>query len=215
MESSEFKSWRDGSTLNHLCPCIPGAGKSFMTAIVVNSLRENGSDIGVAVLYCSYMQQGQAQEKLLAGLLQQLVSPQHCRLEKVEALWSACKKVGRPPILDELSSLLQNIAATYSRVHIVVDALDECPPAECLALLSEIRRLQELLPRIRFLATFRPHLSLDDDFATADKLKIRANASDLEPYLNCNILQLSPRVEEIPTLKIATVQGIIKAADGM
>ncbi len=55
LENPKFQSWHAGSTLNLLCPGIPGAGKSFMAAIVVNFLHSNTADAGVAVLYCSYM----------------------------------------------------------------------------------------------------------------------------------------------------------------
>jgi hypothetical protein len=186
-----------------------------MTAIVVNYLHSIASDVGVAVLYCSYMQQEQVRGKLLAGLLRQLVDQQRCISEEAQALYAVCRKVARLPTFDELFSLLQYTAGTYSRVFIVIDALDECPIAERLALLAEIRRLQELLPRIRIMATFRHHVNLDDDFANADKLEIRANDSDLEHYLNCNMTRLSRQVKEVPSLREAVVQGVIKAADGM
>jgi hypothetical protein len=126
-----------------------------------------------------------------------------------------CKKSRRSPTFDELSSLLQHIAGTYSRVFIVVDALDECPTAERLALISGIRRLQELLPTIRVMATFRPHINLDGEVTSADKLEIHASDSDLEHYLNCNLSHLSPRIKDTPSLEGAVVQGIIKAAGGM
>ncbi len=186
-----------------------------MTAIVVNYLREHIPNAGVAVAYCSYMQQEQVREKLLAGLLRQLVHQQHCVSENVRALHNVCQQAGRSPTFDELSILLQHIAGTYSWIFIVVDALDECPTAERLALISKIRRLQELLPTIRVMATFRPHINLDSEVTRAVKLEIHASDSDLEHYLTCNLLRLSPRVGETPSLKEAVVEGIIKAAGGM
>jgi hypothetical protein len=161
------------------------------------------------------MQKEQVREKLLIGLLRQLVKQQHCASEKVQSLHSICRQARRSPTFDELSSLLQHIAGTHSRVLIVIDALDECPSAECLALISEIRRLQKLLPTIRVMATFRPHVNLNDDLANADKLEICASDSDLEHYFYCNISRLSQRVGETQSLRKAVVQGIIKAADGM
>jgi hypothetical protein len=186
-----------------------------MTAIVVNYLREKTSDAGVAVAYCSYMQREHVQEKVLAGLLRQLVKQQHCSSEKVQTLFAACQRAVRLPTFDELSSLLQHVAGTYPRVFIVIDALDECPSADFLALVTESVRLQELLPTVQFLATFRPHLTFDNSNADSDELEIRASDSDLEHYLKCNISRLSRRVEETPLLKEAVVQGIIEAADGM
>jgi hypothetical protein len=186
-----------------------------MTAIVVNYLHSIAFDAGVAVLYCSYMQQKQVREQLLAGLLRQLVHQQHYVSENVQALHTLCEKARRSPTFEELSSLLQHTAGTYSRLFIVIDALDECPTAERLALMSEIQRLQEFLPGIRFMATFRPHLILDNNFAHAEQLEIRADDSDLRHYVNCNISMLSPRVEETPWLKEAVVERITLAADGM
>jgi len=44
----------------------------------------------------------------------------------VEALYKQHKGGQTPPAFDEILATLQSVAAMYSRVFIVVDALDEC-----------------------------------------------------------------------------------------
>ncbi len=130
LKSSDFFAWLQRPTRTLLCQGIPGAGKTLLTAIVVNDLRERfwcRDDVGVAVAYCSYsMREEQTKETLLAGLLRQLVKHKHSELEHVQALYKNCKNVGRRPSFSELSRLLRNVARSYSTTFIVLNALDEC-----------------------------------------------------------------------------------------
>jgi hypothetical protein len=68
--------WTDENEHSLFCPAIQGAGKTMMTPIVVDDLRNTfgGNDqIGIACLFCSYKSQNeQASADLLASLLKQL-----------------------------------------------------------------------------------------------------------------------------------------------
>jgi Cdc6-like AAA superfamily ATPase len=219
LKRPEFVAWVEAPSGTLLCPGIPGAGKTFMSALVVNHLRETPpryEDTGVAVLYCSYsMREEQTKEKLLAGLLRQLINHQHAEWEKIQAFYGRCKSAGRRPSFSELSGLLQRVAGTYSRVFIVLDALDECEDTERLPLLSELRRLQPLLPSLKLMFTFRPHVDVTDTFTAAVTCEIRADFWDLEHYISEQLPRLSSHVKQTAGLRDEVIQGIIKAADGM
>ncbi len=190
-----------------------------MAAIVVNHLRvaySSREDIGVAVLYCSYsMRAEQTKEKLLAALLRQLVKPEHSASEKLETLFEQCEKAKRRPTFSELTGLLQYVAGTYSEVFVVVDALDECDAKEWCPIISELRHMQSLLPALKLLITFRPHVTITEDFTEAATMEICADSWDLEHYVNEQIPNLSKHVEENVSLREEVIQGIVKAADGM
>ncbi len=113
-----------------------------MTAIVVNDLCERfwcRDDVGVAVAYCSYsMREEQTKETILAGLIRQLVKHKHSELEHVQTLYEQCKNVGRRPSFSELSSLLRDVACSYSTAFIVLDALDECDDSVWSAFITEL-----------------------------------------------------------------------------
>ena len=78
LDSEEFEKWiaEPGQTL--FCPGIPGAGKTMMTAITVESLRsrfETDRDVSIAFLYCNYKRyEEQRFEDLMASLLYQMKS---------------------------------------------------------------------------------------------------------------------------------------------
>ncbi len=217
-ESPEFAAWVDGSARTLFCPGIPGAGKTFLTAILVHHLRSTLADrgAGVAVLYCSYKTRGADNARSrLAGLVRQLLKPEHAMSQQVRALHEQCRLASRAASFSELSHLLECSTAAYPAAFILIDALDECERAEWPPLLSEIRRLQARLPHVRLMVTLRPQVAFDDVFADAVRLEIRANSQDLELYINGQVPRLSKHVERTPGLRDDVVQGIIKAADGM
>jgi hypothetical protein len=215
----KFTSWVEGSTRTLLCPGIPGAGKTFMTAIVVNFLRAKhmgGNNIGISVLYCSYpLRQEQTKEKLMASLLRQLLTHEQSKSEEMVTLNRQCLAEGRRPSFSELSSLLEHVLEAKSKVFILIDALDECSSSEWPALTAEMQRLQALVPSVRLLLTYRPQIIFEGDFLDSDELHIRASDHDMERYIRNHISQLSKHVRDQPGLKETVVQSIIQAADGM
>jgi Cdc6-like AAA superfamily ATPase len=219
LESTEFAAWIQGRTATLLCPGIPGAGKTFMSSIVVNHLGERfprRDGVGIAVLYCSYSMRGeQAKEKLLAGLLRQLLQRKHCCSETVQSLYEQCKSAGRRPSLDEMVVLLKHVASSFSQAFVVVDALDECEGTEWSPLVRELRRLQTLFPALRLMFTFRPHVIVLEEMAEAATLNIRAHRSDIEHYVATHLSRLSQHVTEAANLRRDVIQGIVAAADGM
>jgi hypothetical protein len=173
-------------------------------------------DIGVAVLYCNYgMREEQTKEKLLAGLLRQLVKRKHSQSERLKAVHERCKNAGRRPSSSNLFDMLQYVAGIYFRIFVVVDALDECDSTVQSPLLSELRRLQTLLPKLRVMVTFRPHVTVAEEFTDAVNFEISASSWDLEHYVAGHMSQLSKRVGDTPGLGDQIIQRIVEAADGM
>jgi Cdc6-like AAA superfamily ATPase len=127
LDSAKFQSWVKTKNQTLFCPGIPGAGKTTLTSIVVYELAKrfrNDRDITVAYLYCNFNRQDEQKlEDLLASLLKQLAQS---RPENVESLYDQHKAERTRPSASEFSTVLQSVAATYSRVFIIVDALDEC-----------------------------------------------------------------------------------------
>jgi Cdc6-like AAA superfamily ATPase len=208
----------EGPTSTLLCPGIPGAGKTFMTAIVVDYLCDQlaSGDTGVAVLYCSYkMREQQNARNLLAGLLKQLVGREHSLSPPVQDLFARCEGGRRQPTFRELSSLLHEVASTYRTSFILIDALDECDSAEWSALLSELHHLQALLPSVRLMVTFRPHVTLGIEFTGALILKICASNHDIEIYIKGQLSRLSKFVQLTAGLSAEITHGVITSADGM
>ncbi|KAJ5358379.1 uncharacterized protein N7496_010792 [Penicillium cataractarum] len=126
--SREFKTWRDNAKQSLFCPGIPGAGKTILTSIVIDHLQTSfrNRNTGIAYIYCSFRpQHEQKTEDHLASLLKQLCKGQSSLPHGVGSLHDTFKRKQTRPSVDELSKNLQSVAFLYSKVFIIVDALDE------------------------------------------------------------------------------------------
>jgi Cdc6-like AAA superfamily ATPase len=147
-----------GQTL--FCPGMPGAGKTILTSAVVNDLIKRYSEdekISVAYIYCNFRQQDdQKIDDLLASLLKQLATSQ-ITLPHLKDLYDRNKFRQMRPSLDEILGTLRSVVALYSRVFIIVDALDECQITDdCRTrFLREIFNLQKMCS-VNFFTTSRP-----------------------------------------------------------
>jgi len=109
LDSVEYQDWlKSKQTL--FCPGIPGAGKTILTAIVVDDLTTRFSSdptTGVAYIYCNFRRQDeQKAEDLLASLLKQLTQVQSSLPDSVKSLHDSHKDKRTRPSFDEISRTL-------------------------------------------------------------------------------------------------------------
>ncbi|KAJ4860563.1 ankyrin repeats (3 copies) domain-containing protein [Trichoderma breve] len=217
LESMKFQVWLKTTEQTLFCPGIPGAGKTIMTAIVVNHLLanfRNDPQIGIAYVYCNFRQQDeQTAEKLLTSLLKQLAQGQSPLPKTVKDLYDKYEKSRTRPSLYEITVTLHSIAAAYSRTFIVIDALDECQDLSRLRLLDEIFDLQGKTGANIF-ATSRISDTIKRRFDGYPTAEISANERDVLAYLD---EQLSLRRSEIINgdIRDKIRAGVLRAADGM
>jgi Cdc6-like AAA superfamily ATPase len=218
LDSEEYQTWLKMSKQTLFCPGIPGAGKTILTSIIVDDLNkraQNYANIGIAYLYCNFRRQGeQTAENLLASLLKQLSQEKSCLPDSVNALYHQHKDKRTRPSFEEIVRVLQSVAATYSIVFIIVDALDECQVSNgCRSrFLSEIFTLQQKC-QVNIFATSRFILEVTEKFKGKTSLEIRANDEDVQKYLEGRIL-LSDR-KLLKTFHEEIKTKITKAVDGM
>jgi len=220
LNSTQFKNWLEIKNQTLFCPGIPGAGKTILTSIVVEELStriQGDCSIAIAYIYCNFKRQDeQSSEHLLAALLKQLAQGRHHLSESVKALYERCKAEKAQPSVDDISTVLQSVAAEYSRVFILIDALDECQVNNgCLAnLLSHISVLQSECS-VNFFATSRFIPDITDRFERDVRLEIRANKQDVQRYVEGHIHELLRFVQRDPDLQQEISSEIVKAIDGM
>jgi hypothetical protein len=202
------------------CPGIPGAGKTILTSIVVDDLNkrfQNDASTGIAYLYCNFRQQGeQRAEDLLTSLLKQLSQEQSCLPDSVKDLYDHHKDKRTRPSFEEILRVLQFVAAIYSTVFIIVDALDECQVSNgCRArFLSEIFNLQAKCGAKLF-ATSRFIPEIIEKFEGSVSLEIYASHNDVQRYLDGHMLELPSFVLKSPNLQHEIKAIISKAVHGM
>lgn len=220
LESAVFKAWVVTKKQTLFCPGIPGAGKTILTSIVADYLEKTFQadlTIGVAYIYCNFQRQHeQKAEDLLASLLKQLTQGRSSLPGSVKSLYDAHLKKRTRPLLDEIWGTLQSVVAMYSRVFIIVDALDECQASEGYRtqFLSNIFSLQAQT-LANFFATSRPIPDVERQFQDCPSLAIRADDDDVRTYLNDHRSKLPNFVLENPNHKEEVKTAITQAADGM
>jgi hypothetical protein len=176
------------------------------------------TDVGIAFVYCNYKEASmQTPTNIVANLLRQLVYSQPAIPDELKALYESHLRNGTRPSLGEYSKLLQTAVEGFSRVLIVIDALDEYPVAEGArdTLLAEIRKLQ---PRACLLVTSRDIPKIERGLQGACPLEIQASDEDMKGYLKECISSSSDLMgftKEDRELQDAIMTTIVKKAQGM
>ncbi|CAG8976236.1 hypothetical protein HYALB_00012003 [Hymenoscyphus albidus] len=203
-----------------ILPGIPGAGKTILTSILVEELTSRFHDnenIGIAYLYCNFRRrEEQNKNNLLASLLKQLARHQPILPEVVKDLYNRHDAQRTRPSFDEISRSLQSTIAMYSRVFIVIDALDECNVSDGsrTTFLSELFSLQTKCT-VNLFATSRFGTEFSAIFSNSLSLEIRASEHDVRRFLDGHILALPGFVRRSLDLQEEVKGEIVKAVDGM
>ena len=120
------------------------------------------------------------------------------------------------PTLAEHLKLLQLEIRRFSKVFIVVDALDECSENDGIrGFFPEVRKL---LLSIHLLVTSRHIANIEREFERAIRSGARASDEDIKNYLMRQIEgqpQLLRHIKVDPTLQNAILNTIVQKANGM
>ncbi|RYP62481.1 hypothetical protein DL771_009725 [Monosporascus sp. 5C6A] len=219
LDSAEYQIWINMDKQTLFCSGIPGAGKTILTSIVVHDLStrfQSDRNIGFAYIYCTFQRRDEQNvDNLLASLLKQLAQRQPILPSSLKNLYDQHKKERTRPLFEETSRVLQSVASMYSRVFVVVDALDECQASDgCRTrLLKEMFALRDTC-RANIFATSRVNDEIAEAFTEATSLKVHARDDDIGAYLDERMLHLQSDIfdEEIRNM---VKKKIIEATDGM
>lgn len=214
--SSEFARWLQGTKQTLFCPGIPGAGKTMIAAIAVDHTMKvfQSDNVGVAYIYCNYKRQNtQTVTHLLAAILTQLVQEHPLYGEPVTSLYNRHADRGTRPSQEEIYASLNTVISSYSKVHIIIDALDECGDS-CSELLDILCSLQTKTDT-SLMVTSRFAIGIEQLFQGYPKLEIRASDADVKRFVEGQIHRLPNCVKSDPELQRETKDGIVQAVDGM
>jgi predicted ATPase len=218
LDSTEFQRWLEADQQTLFCPGIPGAGKTMLTAVTINDLTtrfQNDPGIGIAYLYCNFRRKDeQKAQDLLTSLLKQLSQERSSLPDSVKFLYDKHKEKRTRPALGEISRTLQSVASMFSKVVIIVDALDECQVSDgCrTTFLMEILSLQTKTGANLFTTSrFIPEIT--ESFRDSIKLEIRAHDEDVRQYLDGRISQSRQKLLQTYRKEIET--EITKSVNGM
>lgn len=216
-DSPEFLSWISGSGQTLFCPGIPGAGKTMIAAIAVDHLWKHlqNKDIGVAYIYCNYKTQAdQTATNLAAAILKQLIQQRPAIAEPVANLYDSHADRRTRPSLEEILHALQKVVSDYSKVYVVIDALDECLKDHRNRLLAMLHDLQSSRS-LSFMATSRFIPEVIQQFSHSPTIEVRADDSDVRRFVAGRMDLLPSFVQRDGELQKAIKDGISTAVDGM
>lgn len=219
LDCCQYQEWRSLSQQTLFCPGDPGVGKTILVATVVDDLTKSHSDnqmVGLAYIYCNFKRQDEQHvEDLLASLAKQLSQGQPLpdSLSNLHDLHSSKRT---RPSLEEISQTLISVAAMYSKVFIVVDALDECQASDgCMpTFLNKLFTLQ-IQTMTSLLVTARRMPEIEMRFEGCISQPISASEGDIRSYLDTHMTRLPRFVQESPQLKEDIKINIIAAVKGM
>ena len=191
----------------------------MVASIVIDHLWDTIRDekVGIAYIYFNYRRQlEQTSVNLLGSLLKQLLQERPSISNDLRSLYEhhTCKKTR--PTFDEILKVLHTEMTDYSRIFIVVDALDECPDGDGIRqlLLANLYALQATTA-MNLMVTSRFIPKITQEFRKAIWLEIRACDEDVKRYLEGQMSRLSSCVMRSTSLQEVIKCNIIKAVDGM
>ncbi|KAJ4106327.1 hypothetical protein NW761_000195 [Fusarium oxysporum] len=209
--SPEYQSWTQEKGQVLFCPGIAGAGKTVLASAITESLHsrfQSDSSIAIVHIYCRYNRvDRQTFNKLRASLLRQLCERLSPLPEGIMQLYNQYKprRVEAPP--KRILSELESVSGLFSKVFMVVDALDEwraTEHADLYSLPGELLHLQRKLA-MNLLATSRPIPLIANQFNNYPSISITAQQQDIYAYVD------NFRWPESSCIgKIAGLRGLVK-----
>ncbi|KAJ4290853.1 hypothetical protein N0V90_010048 [Kalmusia sp. IMI 367209] len=212
-----FKKWLDGKKGTLWSPGGPGVGKTIITSLVVDTIeRLYVQHDAIAYIYFNYKEQAEKTTAvILANLFQQLLRKDAIISVEVASILHPHMQHLTRPSAAEWSVLLKHQISRFSRVFIVVDALDECSENTRDEFLAELRQLQ---PSVNLMITSRPTLVIESELPGAARLDIQANDRDIRRYLKGRI-EKERRLRRLLTSDLAlqgsVVETIVQNSRGM
>lgn len=202
-----------------LCQGIPGAGKTVLASIVVDQLTtkfRGDEHTGVAYIYFDYREREDHTENLLRNLLKQLAQKTLSLPACVSTLYQQSMQ-GIPPSLEAISQALQGMTDIFSKIFIILDALDECTISnDCrMRFLTEILNFHNKSAANIF-ATSRHDTEIANRFKGSSLIEISAKDEDIQKYLNGNMERLlSGSVLSDMELRSEIEKTIVSSVQGM
>src|SRR3984957_8289480 len=144
-------------------------------------------------------------------MLKQIVQDRRAVSKDVKEFYDVHRLRAARPTLQQLTDILISEIRTYSKVFIVVDALDECREDDTTrAMLLDV--LRSLPGQVNLLVTSRDLPLIARDFEGAKRLHLRAKDDDIRAYIEDRI-DLRPR--HLKNMQEEIMDKLVENAKGM
>lgn len=194
----------------------------MLASTVIECLVDNyrsPDGVGVVYVFCDYKTEDeQTPLSLLANLLKQLCLHRSSIPNEIRRLYEQHNggvEITRPS-LGSIFESLKLIAASFPKIYIVVDALNELQQHDNMTptFLSKLSALQATTS-VNLMLTSQDIPRVLEGIQNAVKLEVRASDEDVLRYVDGYINKLPDFVSRSPTIQKCIKDAILHAADGM
>ncbi|KAF4632226.1 hypothetical protein G7Y89_g5909 [Cudoniella acicularis] len=215
-ESETWNTWINSTGSTLYCPGIPGAGKTYTTAMVVAKLEESAQTDLVAYVFCSYQRRDQENldQLLLRSLLRMLLEQLYTLPKEICHLYEEYKRTRRDIDFEKILVQMKIVSSQRPRTTLIVDALDELEPQHLKSLITRLLKLQEEA-KVNLFFTSRKSNEMDCLFPHVHRVEVTATEEDVRNYLVEYIQQLPPFIQKNKKLQQNICDAIVSGVDGM
>jgi Cdc6-like AAA superfamily ATPase len=222
LKSAEYQRLVDSKGQTLFCPGDPGVGKPILTATIIDDLITRFPHVQstrIVYIYCNFNREHEQRlEYLIAALIKQLSQARPSLPKSLTTLYNKHQIRRTRPSAEELSRVPLSVASLYTRIFVVVDALDECQRASgCRSrFLSQIFALQDAFS-INVFATSRPIPEIEETFEHCLWKRIIAPEEDIRSFLHSemHMPQMPKLIQRDNDLQKEISSQIVDLADGM
>ncbi|KAK0950685.1 hypothetical protein LTR91_025479, partial [Friedmanniomyces endolithicus] len=213
----QYLAWKSGFCRSLWVYGKAGCGKTILCSTAIEDMRmhcQNTNNTGHAIFYFSFSDN--RKQNLILSLVVQLAK----REPGLSMLRQAYEKAERrQPGLDELQKILLASIASYDKVFLNLDALDECPEGDEVRqhVLDGIEELLKRAQKIRVLITSRdvPDVRSVVEKLRAQALSIEARTvhADIQKYVSTQISR-DLRLSRLESSRTMIEDTLVQKADG-
>ena len=218
-----FKTWISSKSSKLYLSGIPGAGKTVLTATIIEEIltrtRQKGS--ALAYFFCDYRDPATHDPcSILASLVGQLAAQDEDCYAVAQATFdkdNPSDGTAVSPSIETLHECLHSMIIMLEDAYIVVDALDECANRQqVMEVLHSLNDFEN--DCIKTLFTGREELDIQRALHDYKQLSIGANSLDIRLYVDSEITMRSKngtlRIRD-PALQEEIRERLVQKADGM
>lgn len=190
LDSDEWKLWLKSGGQTLYCPGIPGSGKTYTTAMVIENMDTLSEEHGwvFAYIFCNYQQRKENMHEMLLRSLLRMILEQTQQIPDEIQHWPARKKAIS---IDEILEQLRIILRECPRAFIIFDALDELDMfQDVVSCLFDLQNAVDV--NLYFTSRDIPHIRAFFDKAMI--IPVKATRHDVEVYLDDQM-----RMSHVPT----------------
>ncbi len=223
LNSNVFQEWECGTGRALWCPGIPGAGKTVLASLIIDhlctlQLHEPVGTTAVAWVYFNYKANAtQTPDAIHLSLKQQLAG---FSTQLYTLLESSYKKHPKSrPSPRRLIPDMRILTREFSKVFIVIDALDECAESNRDTFLEIVADLQTSGANV--LITSRDHICdsiTHSKLVGVQRIDIRGSTDDIAKFLNARLTKqrrLAQIIKNRASLHKEIVAAIVDSCQGM